>query len=453
MRKLALVVFALAALALPSAALAHPLGNFSVNRFSGIELSGERVYVHYVLDLAEIPAFQEGAQVRGPGFPARVGKNLALELGGQRVNLVPVEHKLREREGVGGLPTLRFEAVYEAPAVAGTLVFHDNNFEGRAGWKEIVVRAGEGARITSSSAPRASVSGALRAYPKDLLQSPPDVSSARVAFEPGSGPGVRPTLEAAEGARPSTSGFAALVTRDLGVGVVLVSLLLAMFWGAAHALTPGHGKAVVAAYLVGSRGTVRHALLLGGIVTVTHTIGVFALGLVTLSLSEFVVPERLYPWLNLVAALLVVAVGVGVLRARVLDRLRPRRAHHHHHHHHHEGHGHGHDHNHHVPGGGLRGLVAVGVSGGLLPCPTALVVLLAAVSLHRVGYGLLLIVAFSIGLAATISGIGVLAVTAKRVFGRLTFQGQLVRLLPAVSALVVVALGIAMAVRAVPTVA
>jgi nickel/cobalt exporter len=451
MRKLAVVLLALVALALPSAALAHPLGNFSVNRYSGIELSGEHVYVHYVLDLAEIPTLQEGEQVRAPGFPARVGKKLVLDLGGQRANFVPVEHKLRERPGAGGLPTLRFEAVYEAVAGAGpqALVFHDDNFEGRAGWKEIVVRAGEGARITSSSAPRASMSDALRAYPKDLLRSPPDVTSARVAFEPGSGPGVRPTLDAAQTAGPSASGFEALVTRDLGVGVVLVSLLLAMFWGAAHALTPGHGKAVVAAYLVGSRGTVRHALLLGGIVTVTHTIGVFALGFVTLSLSEFVVPERLYPWLNLVAALLVVAVGVCVLRARVLDRLRPRRAHHHHHHHaHHRAHDH-------VPkpAGGLRGLVAVGVSGGLLPCPTALVVLLAAVSLHRVGYGLLLIVAFSLGLAATISGIGVLAVTAKRVFGRLTFQGRLVRLLPAVSALVVVALGIAMAIRAVPTVA
>ena len=98
--------------------------------------------------------------------------------------------------------------------------------------------------------------------------------------------------------------------------MILLSLLLAMFWGAAHALSPGHGKAIVAAYLVGTRGNARHAFYLGGIVTITHTIGVFALGLITLALSEFIVPETLYPWMNLIAALLVVGVGVSVLRLR-----------------------------------------------------------------------------------------------------------------------------------------
>ena len=467
MKKIAVALVVLAALTVPAAALAHPLGNFSVNRYSDIELSGARVYVHYVLDLAEIPTFQDGADVRAPGFAARAGEKLVLELDGERVPLVPVEHELRERPGAGGLPTLRFEAVYEAPARTGpqTLVFHDTNFDRRVGWREIVVGAGEGARLSASSAPRASVSDALRAYPRDLLRSPLDVRSARVAFEPGTGPGVPPALGEADRKERSAGGFEALVTRDLGLGVVLVSLLAAVFWGAAHALTPGHGKAIVAAYMVGARGTVRHALLLGGIVTVTHTIGVFALGIVTLSLSEFVVPEHLYPWVNLVSALLVVAVGLAVLRLRVRDWFRAGRAHHDHddrhrghgdHGDHHHGHSHAHDHEHdHVPkrGSGLRGLVAVGVSGGLLPCPTALVVLLAAVSLHRVAYGLVLIVAFSLGLAATISGIGLLAVTAKRVFARMTLQGPVVRLLPAVSALVIVGLGIAMAVRTAPTIA
>jgi ABC-type nickel/cobalt efflux system permease component RcnA len=276
------------------------------------------------------------------------------------------------------------------------------------------------------------------------------------------------------GASNGEDGFAALIAEEeLSAGVVLLSLVLALFWGAAHALTPGHGKAIVAAYMVGTRGTARHAFLLGGIVTVTHTIGVFALGLVTLALSEFIVPEQLYPWLNLVSALLVVAVGVAVLRVRALGWLRGgarpgRRPHHHHHHHgdhghgghhhHHHGHG-GHDHDHehghsHVPppGSGLRGLVAVGVSGGILPCPTALVVLLAAISLHRVGYGLLLIVAFSVGLAAVVTGIGLLAVGSRRVFDRVSFEGSLVRALPAVSAVVIVVLGVAMTLRALPTV-
>ena len=202
--------------------------------------------------------------------------------------------------------------------------------------------------------------------------------------------------------------------------------------------------------------------------TVTHTIGVFALGLVTLALSEFIVPEQLYPWLNLVSALLV--VGVGHRRppragARLAARRRGaahghRTTHHHHHHdhghdHHHDhgGHDHGHGHSHvPQPGSGLRGLVAVGVSGGILPCPTALVVLLAAISLHRVGYGLLLIVAFSVGLAAVVTAIGLLAVGSRRVFDRVSFEGPLVRALPAVSAVVIVVLGVAMTLRALPTV-
>jgi ABC-type nickel/cobalt efflux system permease component RcnA len=242
-----------------------------------------------------------------------------------------------------------------------------------------------------------------------------------------------------------------------------------MFWGMVHALSPGHGKSIVAAYLVGTRGTARQAVYLGSIVTVTHTIGVFALGGVTLALSEFIVPDRLYPWLNLVAALLVVLVGVAVLRVRVRERFGRRPPGHHAHeprgnghgreHAHGDPHDHGqavdrhHDHGHDhppAPGMGWRGLLGVGISGGLLPCPSALVVLLAAISLHRVGYGLVLIVAFSLGLAGTITAIGLVAVSAKRVFARATFQGRFVRLLPALSAGVILAFGIAMTIRALP---
>src|SRR6266496_4468063 len=135
------------------------------------------------------------------------------------------------------------------------------------------------------------------------------------------------------------------------------------------------------------------AALLGLIVTITHTIGVFALGAVTLALSQLIVPDTLYPWLNLVSGLLVVGIGAAVLRARS-------RRHHHHHHHHHD-----------APS--LRSLLTVGVSGGLLPCPSALVVLLAAISLHRIAFGLVLILAFSAGLALTITGIGLVAVLAR----------------------------------------
>jgi ABC-type nickel/cobalt efflux system permease component RcnA len=188
---------------------------------------------------------------------------------------------------------------------------------------------------------------------------------------------------------------------------------------------------MVAAYLVGSRGTPRHALLLGLTVTATHTAGVFALGLVTLALSELIVPEQLYPWLNLISALLVVGVGASVLRAR----LRRRHAHHHHHQH---------------ADRSLRDLVAVGISGGLLPCPTALVVLLAAISLHRVGYGLVLIVAFSLGLAGAMTAVGLAAVSARRCLRKKNFEGRIVRALPAVSAALILVLGLAMTTRALP---
>jgi nickel/cobalt transporter (NicO) family protein len=430
MKRLALIVAGLALLA-PASALGHPLGNFTINRYAGVELSGNRVYVHYALDLAEIPTYQEGARFRRPGISRDLGKRLHLSIDGERAPLRALETRTARRPGAGGLQTLRFDAVYDGGRSGGSVAFRDENFAGRLGWKEVVVRAERGAKLLSSTVPRESVSSELRSYPKDLLRQPANSTSARSTLRPGTLPGVPPAL----GSRPAAShqggGFESLIARDdLGPGLILLSLVLALFWGAAHALTPGHGKAIVAAYLVGSRGKARHALALGGIVTLTHTIGVFTLGVVTLALSELVVPETLYPWLNLVSALLVVGVGLSVLRRRL------RRSHNHHHH--------PHDHS-------ARGLVAVGISGGILPCPTALVVLLAAISLHRVGFGLLLIVAFSLGLASVITGIGLLAISAKQVFSRMSFEGAFVRALPAVSAAAIVALGLVMTVRSLPT--
>jgi ABC-type nickel/cobalt efflux system permease component RcnA len=308
--------------------------------------------------------------------------------------------------------------------------YRDTNYADRIGWKEIAV----------GDAP--SRSQELRAYPKDLLSSPLDETSVATRLSPDPGPDRPPALSSGKALaapdRVADSGFARLIGRErLGVWVVLASLAAALFWGAAHALSPGHGKSIVTAYLVGQRGTARHAALLGGVVTMTHTIGVFALGLVTLLLSRFVVPDHLYPWLNLASGLLVIGIGASVLSAR----WRRRRHHHHHHHHSHE------------PGDlSLRSLVAVGVSGGLLPCPSALVVLLAAISLHRVAYGMVLIVAFSVGLAATITGIGVVAVLAKNAFARLSLDGRALGLLPAASAALILGAGILMTVHALPKV-
>jgi len=440
MRRLVLLAVGAAALALPALAAAHPLGNFTINRFSRVEAPGQRVYVRYVLDMAEIPTFQAG-HIDVPAYARRIARNAHLVVDGRPASLVPVRTALAHPLGAGGLHTTRLEVVLAGPSLPGraSVAYHDENYSNRIGWKEIVV--GADTRSTSDE---------LRAYPKDLLQSPLDTSSVTTSLEPGDGPDVAPALSSGKSLeapdRVADAGFASLVGRShLSALVILASLAAALFWGAAHALSPGHGKTIVTAYLVGQRGTPRHAALLGLIVTITHTIGVFTLGLVTLALSQFVVPDRLYPWLNLASGLLVVAIGASVFWAR----WRHRRAHAHGHHHHHHGHVPGSD-----PGTGpsFRSLLAVGVSGGLLPCPSALVVLLAAISLHRVAFGLILILAFSAGLALSITGIGLVAVLARRAFRRLSFEGPAMRLLPAASALVILATGLAMTVHAVPKV-
>jgi ABC-type nickel/cobalt efflux system permease component RcnA len=351
------------------------------------------------------------------------------------------------RPGAGGLKTLRLDVVYVADGSGAALRFQDRAFPGRIGWREVTVAARDGAQILDSTVPETSESGALRAYPKDLLRSPLDVSGAAATARPGDEPGMPPALDGASTPAHEGGGFEALIAQgDISLGVLALSLLIAGFWGAAHALTPGHGKALVAAYLVGTKGTPRHAFVLGGTVTIAHTAGVFAIGIVTLGLSQFILPEQLYPWLTLASGLLVVAVGAAVLRQRLGARGRG------HHHHNDHGHEHGHDHGHHHGDDELtsKGILGVGVAAGLLPCPSALVVLLSAIALHRVGLGLALILAFSVGLAATITAIGLVAVYARRAFGRLSLNGPVVRTLPAVSAALILAVGLAITARALP---
>ena len=429
MKRLLLTCVVLTLLVAPAAASAHPLGNFTINRFSRVEVAGPRVYVRYVLDLAEIPTFQAG-RIDAPGLARRIARGAQLTVDGHRAHLVPVEWSLAHPNGAGGLKTTRFEVILHGPRLHGRagVTYRDRNYADRIGWKEIVV----------GDAP--SRSHELRAYPKDLLSSPLEITHVHTSLVPGTLPKTRPHVTRGAGLRApdrvADSGFAALVARDhLGAWVVLASLAVAFFWGAAHALSPGHGKTIVTAYLVGRRGTPRHAALLGLIVTATHTIGVFALGIVTLVLSRFVVPDQLYPWLNLVSGVLVVAIGASVLRARWR----------------HARHRHPHEH-HHEQELSRRSLIAVGVSGGLLPCPSALVVLLAAISLHRLGFGLLLIVAFSAGLALAITGIGLVAVVARSAFRRVSLDGRLASFLPAVSAVVILATGVVMTIHAVPKV-
>lgn len=471
MKRLLVLLAAFAALVAPAIAAAHPLGNFTVNRYSRIEPSGDRIYVLYVLDMAEIPTFQakptvgaEGEDAYARAMASTIARNVELRVDGRRVPLRPLRQVLAFPAGAAGLRTTRLEIVLATPPLSARkptqIAYHDRNFPGRIGWKEIVVHAGAAATVRSASVPAKTISEELLAYPKDLLQSPLDVTDARAQLSLGQDPGAAPALPdpAALEQRVAVravadGGFASLIARDnLSASFILVALAIAFFWGAAHAFSPGHGKSVVAAYLVGSRGTPRHAVFLGLTVTVTHTIGVFALGLITLSLSAFIVPEQLYPWLNLVSALLIVGVGVGVLRWRLREWRQGKAGQSHHHHDHGHGHEHSHDHSHDDPGLSRRRLLGVGISGGIIPCPTALVVLLAAIALHRVAFGLALILGFSFGLAAAMTGIGLIAVTAKRTFARVDFNGGLIRLLPAASALVVLGLGLVMTLRALPKV-
>ncbi len=447
-----LLIAALALLALAAPAGAHPLGNFSINHLDVVRVSSDRVDVRYVLDQAEIPTFQERglspAAVLGRKR-ADVARGVSLTVGGRPVALVMRPGgRISFPMGAGGLHTTRVELLLGARVAArGDVVVRDSTFAGRVGWKAVLAAPGR-ATAVHSDVTDSDPTQRLRVYPTALLSSPADRPVAHLRVAPGAG-----TVTA-----PRGDGGGQATTRDRGAGDrfgsvferaaagqgVLVLLLLAAFgWGAVHALSPGHGKAMVAAYLVGTRGTARHAVALGLTVTVTHTIGVFALGVVALALSAYVLPEQLYPWLNLVSGLLVLGVGASVVRSRV----RHARAHAHGRHHHHD-----HDHDH----GDLRprNILAMGASAGLIPCPSALVVLLGAVAQHQIGLGLILIVAFSAGLAATLTGLGLAVVAAGRVSTRLNGAsgGRVLAVLPALSSLAIVGVGLVLTLQAVPKV-
>jgi ABC-type nickel/cobalt efflux system permease component RcnA len=346
----------------------------------------------------------------------------------------------------------------------------------------VIVKA-DGVSLLESSAPTTDLSDELRTYPQNLLQSPPTVSSASFKFTTlaqsvatlNFKPDAQTTGVTSIAGR-SNDRFAELIAiPDLGFGAIVLALLGALIWGAAHAFSPGHGKTIVAAYLVGSRATVKHALFLGLTTTITHTSGVFALGLITLFASQSIVPEQLFPWLEAISGGLVIAIGgsLFVNRLRKLRRADTHDQHHHDHDHDHaHDHNHGHDHEHqhhdhrhsslvtrhsHLPPSAdgapvsWRSLLALGISGGLLPCPSALVVMLGAIALNRVGFGLLLILVFSAGLAGMLTAIGLVMVRAKdlierlssggKLFGRIPINRRLIQVLPAVSALFIVLAG------------
>lgn len=245
-------------------------------------------------------------------------------------------------------------------------------------------------------------------------------------------------------AQPRSDYLARLLHQgEIGWGMLLAGLAAAFGLGAIHALSPGHGKTIVAAYLVGTRGTPRDAIFLGAMVTFTHTVSVFVLGLGTLFLSRFVLPEKIYPVLGAISGIAIVWIG-AVLFWRRWKTMR----HAHHHHHDHDHHHHDHDHPHsHVPEEvSMAGLIALGASGGLVPCPSALVLLLSSVALERVGVGLTLLVAFSAGLAVVLSGIGLAVLYAKHLLPdtERASKHPAFRYLPVASAAIITVVGVVM---------
>uniref|UniRef100_Q025F9 High-affinity nickel-transporter n=1 Tax=Solibacter usitatus (strain Ellin6076) TaxID=234267 RepID=Q025F9_SOLUE len=423
-------------------AAGHPMGNFSVNHYARFEPSARGLAIRYVMDLAEIPTF-ELFQQWGPGADPKAkaldqarewAAHLAITVAGKPVK-ARVEHAaIVLAEGAGNMQVARITADLIVDAAGGRVAFEDRNYEGRSGWKEIV-RPGAADR-----------SAGLTAYPSDPMLAPPqDVKTSFLWTVAPASPRVETPVAAPPPPPPPGTVvkgdyLSTLLRRsEIGWQLTLIGIAVAFGLGAMHAMSPGHGKTIVAAYLVGSRGTFKHAIFLGGMVTFTHTASVFALGFVTLFLSRYVLPETLFPILGAISGLSIVWVG-AMLFFRRLHR-------HGHDHHHHHGDGHTHSHSH-VPEGEITmgSLIALGASGGLVPCPSALVLLLSAISLGRVGLGMLLLVGFSAGLATVLMGMGVLVLcvgnllpatqkfTATRAF----------RLLPAASAALITCVGLVM---------
>jgi ABC-type nickel/cobalt efflux system permease component RcnA len=552
-------------------ATAHPLGNFSVNRYSRIDVARDEIRLRYVLDLAEIPTLQElrtaGAQ-SAKGDPAarqafltakadELVRGARLTVAGQPAAWSISDATLDFLPGQADLDTMRVALTLRAPLTirdGAQLEYRDTNYAGRVGWHEVILRGGAGVDVTQSTVPGRDLTDELRSYPQEAERAPLDVSAATATLTAGGTSrvevgGADPIGQAESRAArsrfaldPRADMLAALLRESAGPLPLLVALVVAAGLGALHALEPGHGKTVVGSYLVGSRGTAKHAMFLGLTVTVTHTLGVYALGLVTLVAAQYILPERLYPILGTLSGVLVVLIGLSLVWARFrafrshgsapdatphsythepaapdhlhtntmhvhadghLDHAHDGMAHHTRDHVHashrglhasHEEHEHSHvlvhahthgphEHSHahtHQPDGGngvpsgyhthgwgrphthalpeqapitMKSLLVLGVSGGLLPCPSALVVLLAAISFQSVALGMLLVAAFSVGLATVLTGIGLVVVFGGRLLERSAVGSRvrdtrLLRAAPALGAVAITVAGAAIAVQA-----
>jgi nickel/cobalt exporter len=517
----------------PAPADAHPLGNFTVNQYSGLRISPDGVAVDYVVDMAELPAFQArnqeiDANRDGTIAPAEsaafatsrcagFASSFALKASGRTVALRSSAARISFPPGAGGLVTLRLECSLAGHvAVRGStpISFAAEGYPGRIGWREMTAA---GDRMTlDGHVPRTSASRKLTAYPEDLLTSPLDVRSVSVTARPG-GPAAGAASQvsalpvATRGVDALTRSFTDFagrpkLTLTLGLLAILVSVLL----GAVHALAPGHGKTVMAAFLVGERGSLRQAGVIALTVTLTHTAGVLVLGL-ALTTSAVLAPQRVYGWLGFLSGALLAGVGGMLLRRAWQARSTGgglELGHHHHHQgerwhshsHDHAGHGHSHDHaghghSHGGPGpelvpaaagsaGGsvllsapavveapatapatatpvapvaaravlrLRTLMAMGFAGGMVPSPSALVVLLGAVALGRTWFGVLLVIGYGAGMACTLTGVGFAlarwrAAIDRRISSR--WGSRLAKAMPLVTATLIVLVGLGLTLQA-----
>ncbi len=417
-------------------AAAHPLGNFTINHLAVLRPGAAQLRVHYVLDIAEIPTFQI-MHAGGAWTPSRkrdwesaesvlVANGLSIRADGVALPLHLERAAAITRPGAGGLPTLYWSGDYTAPLPGKAAIsVRDSVYaDRRIGWKDIV--------LPGTSDP----TRALRSYPSALIGSPRHNDTAtfdllgdrRVAHVRVSGDSSA-TWGATSIVR--SSALSDLFSRGDQTPLLMFFTVLAAFGlGALHGLEPGHGKALLAFTLVGARATFKQAAILAGALTFAHTIAVLLLGALLFFVAGFAT-ESLFTWITLLSGAAVAIIGARSLSAAVA-RTR---------------HGHGHDHAHAIPGSAplhFPSAVVAAMSGGIAPCPAAIVVLLTALHLHRVGYGLFLIVVFSLGLASILTGLGLAVVHGAAWLQRRSGFARLARVAPFATASVISTIGAVM---------
>lgn len=421
-------------------ATSHPLGNFTVNRYDGVVVSPGQLRVDHVEDLAEIPATQVMPRIKRVGMRSwaeerceDAARGSRLRVDGRAAELRVEGSRAVTRDGQAGLPTLRVECELGTPLPRATeLTARFDAAAGPAGpgWREVTAQ-GDRMTLRGSDVPEVSVSKRLSHYPERLLDSPPREDSATLRITPG-GPALseeKPEAPASvlpRGADRWTQALTGLVARhDLTPGFAGLALAIALLLGALHAIAPGHGKTLMAATAAArGRTSLRDVLPLAASVTVTHTLGVTALGLLVAGGSA--AAPSVIAWLGVASGVLV--LGAGALLVRRAWRRR------------------GHAHHHHHPPPSLRGALFLGFAGGLVPSPSAVVVLVGAAALGEAWFGLLLVLAYGVGLAVTLTAAGFLVVrvgslAGRRVHGPRWLHRATHRFLPLGSAFVVVALG------------